>query len=240
MMSVPFVKSLVGAGSIDAFLADVLHVEPNDVDRSKVAQKLIRLRYRYDFPFWAAMLCWIHNKDAGVDVLFRLRYPQRILVERFERKRREGKPIRLILLKARQWGGSTTTQLYMAWLQFIHRKGLNSLIIAHQGSGSDEIKDMFDTMIKAYPVELLHKMGESYHPMSLNLSESESPAPPRAFLSAVARLRLALPRGPMVAVAVHTPSSISPRSAFGKRPMASLPKILSAPLAPAFCCVRSL
>ncbi len=164
MMSVPFVKSLVGAGSIDAFLADVLHVEPNDVDRSKVAQKLIRLRYRYDFPFWAAMLCWIHNKDAGVDVLFRLRYPQRILVERFERKRREGKPIRLILLKARQWGGSTTTQLYMAWLQFIHRKGLNSLIIAHQGSGSDEIKDMFDTMIKAYPVELLHKMGESYHP----------------------------------------------------------------------------
>lgn len=163
MMSVPFVRSLVRAGSITRFLSDVLHVEPNDVDRDKVAEKFIRLRYRHDFPFWAATLVWIHNKEAGSDVLFRLRYPQRILVSRFEEKRRAGLPIRLILLKARQWGGSTTTQLYMAWLQFLHKKGLNSLIIAHQGTASDEIKDMFDTMIKAYPIELLHKMGETYN-----------------------------------------------------------------------------
>lgn len=163
MMKVPFVASLVRVGSIERFLSDVLRVEPNDTDRDKVAEKLIRLRYRYDFPFWAATLVWIHNKEAGSDVLFRLRYPQRILVSRFEEKRRAGLPIRLILLKARQWGGSTTTQLYMAWLQFLHKKGLNSLIIAHQGTASDEIKDMFDTMIKAYPIELLYKMGEAYN-----------------------------------------------------------------------------
>lgn len=163
MLSIPLVKKLVKAGSINKFLSDVLHVEPNETDHSKVAQKLIRLRYRHDFPFWAATLVWIHNKDAGSDVLFRLRYPQRILVSRFEEKRRAGLPIRLILLKARQWGGSTTTQLYMAWLQFLHRKGLNSLIIAHQGSASDEIKDMFDTMIKEYPIEMLYEMGEAYN-----------------------------------------------------------------------------
>ena len=162
MMTIPFVRKLVKAGSIDRFLSDVLHVTPNYDDHNKVAEKFIRLRYKHDFPFWAATLVWIHNKDAGSDVLFHLRYPQRILVSRFEEKRRAGKPIRLILLKARQWGGSTTTQLYMAWLQFLHKRGLNSLIIAHQGAASDEIKDMFDTMIKAYPVELLHKMGESY------------------------------------------------------------------------------
>lgn len=162
MMDIPFVKKLAKAGSIDKFLADVLHVEPNDTDFSKVTNKLIRLRYKHDYPFWAATLCKIHNKDAGVDVLFRLRYPQRILVSRFEEKRRAGKPIRLILLKARQWGGSTTTQLYMMWLQLMHKRGLNSLIIAHQGTASDEIKDMFDTMIKEYPVEMLHKMGEPY------------------------------------------------------------------------------
>ena len=51
----------------------------------------------------------------------------------------------------------------MAWLQFIHKKGLNSLIIAHQGSASDEIKDMFDTMIKQYPISLLYEMGEVYN-----------------------------------------------------------------------------
>ena len=164
MMKIQMVKKLVKAGSIDKFLSSVLHVEPNDNDHIKVSRKLIRLRFKHDFPFWAATLVYIHNKKAGKDVLFRLYYPQRILVSRFEAKRKAGLPIRLILLKARQWGGSTTTQLYMAWLQFLHRKGLNSLIIAHQGTASDEIKDMFDLMINKYPVEFLHKFGETYSP----------------------------------------------------------------------------
>lgn len=162
MMDIPLVKKLVKAGSIDKFLSSVMHVEPNDDDFIKVSRTLIRLRYKHDFPFWTATLVYIHNKDAGKDVLFRLWYPQRILVSRFEAKRKAGEPIRLILLKARQWGGSTTTQLYMAWLQFFHKKGLNSLIIAHQGTASDEIKDMFDLMIKKHPVEFLHKLGEAY------------------------------------------------------------------------------
>lgn len=162
MMDIPLVKKLVKAGSIDKFLSSVMHVEPNDDDFIKVSRTLIRLRYKHDFPFWTATLVYIHNKDAGKDVLFRLWYPQRILVSRFEAKRKAGEPIRLILLKARQWGGSTTTQLYMAWLQFFHKKGLNSLIIAHQGTASDEIKDMFDLMIKKHPVEFLHRLGEVY------------------------------------------------------------------------------
>lgn len=162
MMDIPLVKKLVKAGSIDKFLSSVMHVEPNDDDFIKVSRTLIRLRYKNDFPFWTATLVYIHNKDAGKDVLFRLWYPQRILVSRFEAKRKAGEPIRLILLKARQWGGSTTTQLYMAWLQFFHKKGLNSLIIAHQGTASDEIKDMFDLMIKKHPVEFLHRLGEVY------------------------------------------------------------------------------
>ena len=162
MMNIPLVKKLVKAGSIDKFLSSVMHVEPNDDDFIKVSRTFIRLRYKHDFPFWTATLVYIHNKDAGKDVLFRLWYPQRILVSRFEAKRKAGLPIRLILLKARQWGGSTTVQLYMAWLQFFHKKGLNSLIIAHQGTASDEIKDMFDLMIKKHPVEFLHKLGEVY------------------------------------------------------------------------------
>ena len=50
MMSIPFVSKLVEAGSIDRFLSDVLHVEPNDTDHDKVSEKFIRLRYRQDFP----------------------------------------------------------------------------------------------------------------------------------------------------------------------------------------------
>lgn len=52
----------------------------------------------------------------------------------------------------------------MMWLQLFHRKGLNSLIIAHQGTASDEIKDMFDTALRDYPAELLHPMGETWSP----------------------------------------------------------------------------
>lgn len=164
MLRVPLAAKLAEAGSMAAFLRKEMGEEPAPAEITKVSRAFIRLRCKYDFPFWAATLVKIHNKGAGKDVLFRLRRPQRKLVARFEESRKAGKPIRLILLKARQWGGSTTTQLYMAWLQFFHRKGLNSLIIAHQGSGSDEIKDMFDTMIAAYPLEFLHEEGDIYPP----------------------------------------------------------------------------
>lgn len=162
MACVPLVRMIVKAGSIAAFLSDYLAVEPEPSEVVKVQRQLIRLRCRYDFPFWAATFVKIKNKEGGDDVLFRLRHPQRILVSRFEKKRKGGMPIRLILLKARQWGGSTTTQIYMAWLQFFHQRGLNSLIIAHQGAASDEIKDMYDRMISQYPVEMLHELGEAY------------------------------------------------------------------------------
>lgn len=162
MTTLPLVRKLVKAGSIDAFLEKVLKVKPTDTDRHKVSQKLIRLRYKYDFPFWAATVAYIKRKGGGEDLLFRLSRPQRRFVEMFERRRLANEPIRIILLKARQWGGSTTSQLYMAWLQLVHRKGLNSLIIAHVRDGSIEIKDMFDRMLSHYPVELLHEMGEAY------------------------------------------------------------------------------
>ena len=80
MMDIPFVKKLVEAGSIDNFLSSVFHVEPNPTDHTKVSRTLIRLRFKHDFPFWTATLVYIHNKDAGKDVLFRLWYPQRILL----------------------------------------------------------------------------------------------------------------------------------------------------------------
>lgn len=162
MTRVPLVSKIIKRGSLRAFITQDLKVDFSDEDRLKVIEQFVRLRYRYDFPFWAASLVYIKNKDGGEDVLFRLTRPQRRFVERLESLRKAGKPIRIVLLKARQWGGSTTSQLYMAWLQLVHKVGLNSLIIAHQGMASDEIKDMFDRMIKAYPVEMLHRLGDSY------------------------------------------------------------------------------
>lgn len=164
MMDEPFIKALSKSGSIDDLIRDVLNLPITDDARDKVIEKFIRIRVKYDFPFWAAILVYIKRKGGGLDVLFRLNRPQRKLIKRFEKMRKAGMPIRLILLKARQWGGSTVIQIYMSWLQLVHEVGLNSLIIAHQGTASDEIKDMFDRMIKAYPVEMLHELCEAYAP----------------------------------------------------------------------------
>jgi hypothetical protein len=163
MMRVPLVRQIVKCGSIAKFLNECMDIDtPTEDDVHKVVEQFVRIRCKHDFPFWAAMFVYIKNKGGGPDVLFRLTRPQRKLVEVLEGMRTHNMPIRLILLKARQWGGSTTIQLYMAWLQLVLRVGLNSLIIAHQGMGSDEIMDMFNRMMASYPVEMLHKLGEKY------------------------------------------------------------------------------
>lgn len=164
MMSVPLVRKLVDCGNLDVFISESIAEDYSPEDRVKVIDAFVRIRCRHDFPFWAAVYVWIKNKGGGEDVRFRLTRPQRRFVDRLERLRLARKPIRLVLLKARQWGGSTTSQIYMAWLQLVHKVGLNSLIIAHQTSGSDEIRDMFNRMLQAYPLEMLYKIGEAYNP----------------------------------------------------------------------------
>lgn len=158
-----FVNLLVKHGGIDGFLENVMEVEPDEESRQAVIGRFVRLRSLHDFPFWAATFVYIKNKEVGQpDCLFRLTYPQRRFVAALERMRLADKPIRIILLKARQWGGSTTSQLYMAWLQLVHRTSLNSLIVSNYNEGAGKIKAMFKKMIDAYPISMLHEVGESY------------------------------------------------------------------------------
>lgn len=163
MLKVPLVKRIVKAGSIQKFYKKYISDKYTKEDKHKVVEQFVRLRYRFDFCFTAAMLFYIKNKGGGDDVLFRLNRPQRKLIARLERMRLAGKPIRLILLKARQWGGSTAIQMYMAWLQLFHKVGLNSLIVALQNTVADEIHDMYTKMIEAFPIELLYELGEEYN-----------------------------------------------------------------------------
>ena len=119
MMKVPLVRQLAECGSIQKFLQEIGATDEEDYeeDRLKVISQFVRIRNKHDFPFWAATFVYIKNKGGGEDVLFRLTRPQRRFVARLEKRRKANKPIRIVLLKARQWGGSTTSQLYMAWLQ---------------------------------------------------------------------------------------------------------------------------
>ena len=161
MAGTEMVREMGRHSSLDGFIVNGLGKRATERSRGVVRRAWVRLRFRYDFAFWAASTVFIKRKGGGDDVLFRLTPPQRKFVGMMEEMRLEGKPIRVILLKARQWGGSTTSQLYMAWLQLCHERGLNSLIVAQQVAVSEGIKDMFDRMMARYPAEFLHEPGEA-------------------------------------------------------------------------------
>ena len=164
MLEVPLVRAIKEEGSLSNYAKKIaFSAGTYKEDRIKVIDAFTRIRCKYDFAFWAALLVYIKNKGGGEDVHFRLNSPQRKLIAKFERMRLQGKPIRLILLKARQWGGSTATQIYMAWLQLVHKVGLNSLIVGHVKDASTEVKDMFDKLIRGYPIEMLYEIGETYN-----------------------------------------------------------------------------
>lgn len=169
MLRVPLVSRLVKAGSVEKFLSELQGKDdaeeyiPSEENIDRLLRRFVRIRILHDFPFWAALLVYIKSKGGGEDTLFRLNRPQRRLVEKLEAMRKAGKPIRLILLKARQWGGSTCIQLYMAWLQLVHKTGLNSIIVGHLSASTAEVKDMFDRMITHYPLEMLYEIGEQYN-----------------------------------------------------------------------------
>ncbi len=169
MLDVPLVKQVVKRKSLGAWLEEDGGVAkdtagPEDWSRmvDEVAEQLVRIRFLYDFAFWAYYNVPIHPKGEGDDVPFRLNRQQRRLVEKYERQRLAGKPIRVVLAKSRQWGGSTVTQIYMAWLQLVHKIGLNSIIVGHQKDSSAEVESMFKKVIEAYPLEYLYPAGADY------------------------------------------------------------------------------
>ncbi|WP_165155496.1 terminase [Parabacteroides sp. ZJ-118] len=68
-----------------------------------------------------------------------------------EEMRRNDIPIRIILLKARQWGGSTLVQLYMAWIQLFVAEGWYSVIIAQTKDTARRIKAMYKKVLDNIP-----------------------------------------------------------------------------------------
>lgn len=113
-----------------------------------------RLRCRHDFEYWCATCCTIKHKLLGRDVRFRLNAPQRKVLSVLEADRLAGRPIRILLLKARQWGGSTLIQNYMAWIQSCHCRNWNSIICSQVKDTSAGIRGMYTKLIENYPPEL--------------------------------------------------------------------------------------
>lgn len=114
-------------------------------------QRFTYLRFCYDFEYFCAYAVRVQDKESADIRPFILRFAQRKLLRVFEEQRRAGKPIRVILLKARQWGGSTCTQIYMAWIQLFHRPNWHSVICAHLKDAASNIKGMYTTLMQYFP-----------------------------------------------------------------------------------------
>ena len=132
---------------------------PDTADMS--AAEAIDTRFRHDFEYWAARCATIRDKLSGADVRLRLNAGQRKVLAALERQRRAGEPMRIIILKARQWGSSTFVQVYMAWIQIIHRRNWNSLICAHVKDTAITIRRIYTRLLEGYPDALWREEKEA-------------------------------------------------------------------------------
>jgi hypothetical protein len=150
-----------------------------------VQRSLIEVRYRTDPLFWFFMEWRIKDKrgqtenlylktkeqeieddeDGDIEINksdedsslipFKLNCAQLQLLAVLERQRLKGQPIRVILAKCRQWGGSTLTEAYMAWIQLMLKNSWYSVIVAQVSSTAKKIQMMYEKAIGQYSPWLL-------------------------------------------------------------------------------------
>lgn len=148
-----FVRSLarIGMRSYLSRLSD----SPSEKDMEILWEEFIKIRVVYDFEYWAYSFISIKDKRSPMDIPFKLNRAQRRVLGKLEALRKEGRPIKFILLKARQWGGSTLIQIYMLWIQLVHRRNWNSVICGDVESQSRNVRAMITKALSAYPEYLL-------------------------------------------------------------------------------------
>jgi hypothetical protein len=109
-------------------------------------------RIRADRPFYFEKCLHIKTKDNRILPL-RLNRPQQIVQEKIEKMRAEGKPIRIVLLKARREGMSTLTEANI-FHDTTTRPFVHSMIVAHDTDSAYEIFSMSRLFYEMLPAEM--------------------------------------------------------------------------------------
>ena len=158
MFEVPWIKTIVQNGTFTLSLNEIINSFPelNDADNplTDLFVAFIHERFKHDFEFYAVSTLSIQDKETLEDIPFVLRRAQRKLLTRLEKMRLAGVPIRIILLKARQWGGSTLVQMYMFWIQQIHKKNWHLAVCAQGDDAAKNINGMYSRAAQQYPTEV--------------------------------------------------------------------------------------
>lgn len=150
MMEEEICQQLEEYGSVQK-LFEALEVELNLDTYLAFWTTFCEIRVNYDFEYFAVAYETIEDGDTGEDIPFKLKRAQRRFLAKLEEMRLAGVPIRIIILKARQMGLSTVTQLYMAWIQIVHKKNWHSIIAAHVKDSANTIRAMFNKVIENMP-----------------------------------------------------------------------------------------
>ena len=125
---------------------------PDTADNEiEVVDELFKLRLKHDFEFYAKMCIRIQDKESKAMIPLVLNRGQRILLKQYEEDRLAGRPCRVVLVKSRQWGGSTLTAAYMFWMMRMHYKNWHTTIVALDQSQAVNIRTMMKKMIKELP-----------------------------------------------------------------------------------------
>ncbi len=122
-----------------------------EVTHEDVTKQLMVARLCGDPSFSFAMEYKVKSKRTGRMVPFILNYAQRVTLARLEEMRLAGEPIRLIILKARQWGGSTLVDLYISWIQLHVMTGWYAIIIAQTKDTAHRIRAMYEKALEQMP-----------------------------------------------------------------------------------------
>ena len=109
------------------------------------------IRIKYDFEYFAYCYQTILDGESAEEIPFKLKRPQRNFTDTLEKMRVDNVPIRAIILKARQMGLSTLTQLYMYWIQNVHKRNWDSVICAHVQDAAKKIRSMYKKAIDKMP-----------------------------------------------------------------------------------------
>ena len=95
-----------------------------------------------DFYLYLERNLMIKDKVTGAIVPFELNWAQKIFVEMVLADLEAGRPVRYIILKARQLGISTVIEALCFWWTSTHRN-INSIIMAHEREASKNLYEMF-------------------------------------------------------------------------------------------------
>lgn len=121
----------------------------------ETAQEMfINARLDSDFEFWAASCAMIKPKKGGSFIPFVLNYPQRLLWKEQHEMIENQMPIFFVLLKSRQFGGSTEIDILSAYIQIRLKTNWNSLIAAHINQAATNIRSMTANLFKYYPEDV--------------------------------------------------------------------------------------